>query len=200
MRKFGTYIFLLFLLSLLAVDAVCQSNSAQPTIITRARIIDGDTLPHVRLPEVRSYARRKFKTKKAAQRYTKLVYNVKRTLPYARIAAVRIRQIEDSLAMLSTEKERKAYIKAAEKQLFDEFEAPLRKLTISQGKILIKLIDRETGDTSYELIKALKGRFSAFMWQSVARIFGSNLKATYDAEGTDREIEVIVQMIDDGQL
>lgn len=200
MRKFGTYFFLFFLLPLLAVDAVCQSNTAQPTIITRARIIDGDTLPHVRLPEIRSYARRKFKTKKAAQRYTKLVYNVKRTLPYARIAAVRIRQIEDSLAMLSTEKERKAYIKAAEKQLFDEFEAPLRKLTISQGKILIKLIDRETGDTSYELIKALKGRFSAFMWQSVARIFGSNLKATYDAEGIDREIEVIVQMIDDGQL
>lgn len=200
MRKFGAYIILLFLLSLFAVDAMSQSNTAQPTIITRARIIDGDTLPHVRLPEVRSYARRKFKSKKAAQRYTKLVYNVKRTLPYARIAAVRIRQIEDSLALLTTDKERKAYIKAAEKQLFDEFEAPLRKLTISQGRILIKLIDRETGDTSYELIKALKGRFSAFMWQSVARIFGSNLKATYDAEGTDREIEVIVQMIDDGQL
>lgn len=200
MRRLGTYFLLLLTLTVFVVDAQCQEVATQPTIITRARIIDGDTIPHVRLPEVRSYARRRFKTKKAAQRYTKLVINVKKTLPYARIASVRLRQIEDSLAKLPTEKARKEYIKISEKQLFDEFEGPLRKLTISQGRILIKLIDRETGDTSYELIKALKGRFSAFMWQSVARLFGSNLKATYDADGTDREIEVIVQMIDDGQL
>jgi pyruvate dehydrogenase complex dehydrogenase (E1) component len=76
----------------------------------------------------------------------------------------------------------------------------LRKLTFSQGRLLIKLIDRETGDTSYKLIKELKGGFSAFMWQSVARIFGSNLKSEYEMEGDDAMIERIIIMIDNGML
>ena len=93
---------------------------------------------------------------------------------------------------------RDKYIKESEKKLFDEFEKPLKHLTITQGRILIKLIDRETGNTSYQLIKTLKGNFSAFLWQGIARLFGSSLKSEYDAEGDDKAIEAIVNAIDAG--
>lgn len=175
-------------------------QSGEPTIIRRGRIIDGDTIPHVRLPEVRVRARWKFKSKRAFKQYTRLIYNVKKVLPYARIARERLALIQDSLAKIEDSKLRKKYIKESEDKLFKEFEKPLRKLTISQGRILIKLIDRETGDTSYELIKLLKGRFSAFLWQGVARLFGSSLKSEYDALGNDKAIEYIIEMIDDGVI
>ncbi len=173
------------------------TEAGASVVITRGVVIDGDTLPHVRLDEVRSYARRKWKNKRAQVRYTRLVYNVRKVLPIARIANERLTIIQDSASKLDS-KQRKKYLDEVEKQLFDEFEQPLRHLTMTQGRILIKLIDRETGDTSYELIKVLKGRFSAFLWQGVARLFGSNLKSNYDAEDSDREIENIINAIDDG--
>ncbi|MBP5366541.1 MAG: DUF4294 domain-containing protein [Bacteroidales bacterium] len=176
------------------------AQAGEPTIVRRGRIIDGDTIPHVRLPEVRVRARWKFKSKRAFKQYTRLIYNVKKVLPYARIARERLALIQDSLAKIEDSKLRKKYIKESEDKLFKEFEKPLRKLTISQGRILIKLIDRETGDTSYELIKLLKGRFSAFLWQGVARLFGSSLKSEYDALGNDKAIEYIIEMIDDGVI
>lgn len=140
----------------------------------------------------------KFRTKRAKQRYDRLVRNVRKTLPYARIAALKINEIEDSLQKLPTQKLRDKFIKESEKKLFNEFEKPLKHLSISQGRILIKLIDRETGNTSYQLIKTLKGNFSAFLWQGVARLFGSSLKSEYDAEGEDKNIEIIVNAIDSG--
>ena len=197
MRK----IFLVILFSLVAIFDLTAQNaqtSSGATIITRARIVDGDTLPYVRLNEVRIYGNMPRRTKRQIARYNKLVYNVKKTLPYARIAAARINEINDSLEHIPNAKQRKKFIEEQEKKLFAEFEKPLRKLTISQGRVLIKLIDRETGDTSYELIRTLRGRFSAFLWQGVARLFGSNLKSEFDADGDDREIERIVWMIDDG--
>ena len=86
------------------------------------------------------------------------------------------------------------------KKLQSEFEGELKKLTIKQGIILVKLIDRETGNTSYELVKQLRGSFSAFLWQSLARLFGSNLKLEYDPYGEDKLIEEIVVMIEQGVI
>lgn len=177
-----------------------QTTENKPLIIHRAYIVDGDTVPHIKLAEIRVYARRKHRSRRAQLIYNRLVFNVKKVLPYARIAKVRILAIEDSLQHIEDPKLRKAFIKEQEDKLFAEFEQPLKKLSITQGRILIKLIDRETGDTSYELIKLLKGRFSAFIWQGVARLFGSSLKSEYDAEGKDKDIEQIVMMIDDGIL
>lgn len=196
------YILVSFVLLLGALtDVSAQLAVPMPQqILSRARVIDGDTVPYATIPEVRIYARRRFKSKREQTRYSRMVWNVKRVLPYARIAAERLTAIEDSLQKITDERQRKAFIKSSEEALFAEFEKPLRKLTITQGKILIKLIDRETGDTSFQLIRTLKGRFSAFMWQSVARIFGSNLKMEYDPEGKDKQIETIVLMIDDGKL
>ena len=185
-------------IALLEVAAQTSTTTISATLITRGRVVDGDTLPHINLKEIRCYGKMRHRTKRQLARYNKLVRNVKKTLPYARIAAVRINAINDSLAHISDPKARKKYLDQEEKKLFAEFEQPLRKLTISQGRVLIKLIDRETGDTSYELIRTLRGRFSAFLWQGVARIFGSNLKAEYEAKGEDKDIERIVWMIDDG--
>lgn len=192
--------YIVLLLAILCVSEGYAQMPMQPRVITQAKIIEGDTVPYIRLPEVRVYSRRPRKTKRQIARYNRLVYNVKKVLPFARIAAKKINEIEDSLARIDDEKLKKRYLKEAEDALFAEFEQPLRKLTITQGRILIKLIDRETGDTTFELIKHLKGRFSAFLWQSVARIFGSSLKSEYDPEKDDRQIEVIVLLIDDGLL
>ena len=93
---------------------------------------------------------------------------------------------------------KRKYIKKMEKELFSDFEGDLKKLTITQGRLLIKLIDRETGDTTYEWVKELKGSLPAFFWQAIARIFGSNLKSEFDAPGKDRLIDEIILMIDAG--
>lgn len=190
---------------IIIVSACCaaQSQTVAPaggTAIARGVIVDGDTIPHVRLREIKIMPRRRFRSKRAAQRYSRLVRNIKTVLPYARIAGRKIAEIEDNLALMSDEKQKKEYLKKAEKELFQEFEKPLRRLTVSQGRLLIKLIDRETGSTSYAIIRQLKGRFSAFLWQSVARIFGSNLKSEFDGEGEDRMIEYIINQIDNGEL
>ena len=100
----------------------------------------------------------------------------------------------------NNDKERKKIIKQAEKEINEEYGNDLRDLTFSQGKILIKLVYRETGSSSYELVAELRGKFRAFFWQAFARLWGFNLKNEYDPEGEDKEIEFIVQMIEAGQI
>lgn len=141
-----------------------------------------------------------FKNKKEAEKYWKLVRNVKKVYPYAKLANYRLKQLNESLAKIPTERHRKAYVKTVETQMKAEFKEELMKMTISQGRILIKLIDRETGNTSYQLVKDLRGSFSAFFWQGIARIFGNNLKDKYDATGDDKMIEDIINRIDRGQI
>ncbi len=165
-----------------------------------SRVLSGDTIPHVLLAEVKVVPHWKFKNKREHRTYNRMVHNIKVALPYARLASLKLQEIDDGLSRIKGEKERKQYLKDAEKQLFKEFELPLRKLTFSQGRMLIKLIDRETGSTSYELIKEFKGGLSAFFWQSVARIFGSNLKEEYHSDREDRMIEHIIILIDNGML
>jgi hypothetical protein len=177
-----------------------QPNAPERPHLVMGKVVDGDTIPHVYLPDVPVFGVWKNKNDRQYARYSRLVNNVKKALPYARLASQKLKEINEHMASLKTEKEREAYLKIAEKQLFKEFETPLKKLTYTQGRILIKLIDRETGDTSYDLIKDYKGGFSAFFWQSVAKVFGSNLKSEYDPKGDDKSIEHIVNLIDSGLL
>lgn len=178
--------------------AVSQELADSINLILEHRIVENDTIPHVNLDEVPVIPTYKFKSRRQKRRYGKLVRNVKIVLPYARSAAQKINEINAQLATIENEKERKQFLNDAEKELFDEFEKPLRKLTFSQGRLLIKLINRETGDTTYELIKEYKGGVSAFFWQGVARLFGSNLKSEYDVDGDDLMIEHIITLIDNG--
>lgn len=194
---------IVFLMCLLLAAMGCwgqQPNTPERPHLVMGKVVDGDTIPHVYLPDVSIFAAWKNKNNRQYARYSRLVNNVKKALPYARIASQKLLEINNHMASLKTEKEREAFLKIAEKQLFKEFEAPLKKLTYTQGRILIKLIDRETGDTSYDLIKDYKGGFSAFFWQSVATVFGSNLKSEYDPKGDDKSIEHIVSLIDSGLL
>jgi hypothetical protein len=180
-------------------DSLMKTSKKIPI---KAIVVDGDTIPQMLLNEVTVMEPWRFKNKREKAQYSRLVRNIKITLPYARMAAAKLQVINDNLAKLPTDKKRREYLKKAEKELFDEFEAPLRKLTFSQGKLLIKLIDRETGDTSYNLIREYKGGVSALFWQGIARIFGANLKDQYIPSDRveDRMIEHIIALIDIGVL
>lgn len=189
-------ILLIIIFVLAASGLLAQGNQ----YVVRTSVFEGDTIPLIRLREIVIFPPKVFKNKHEALRYRKLVRKIKKVLPYARIANKKLVEIEAALAQMTNERERKKYIDQKDKELKEEFEGELSKLTVSEGLLLIKLIDRETGDTSFELIKELKGSFTAFMWQSVARLFGSNLKTEYDPEGQDKLIEEIVLRIDNAQL
>ena len=190
-----------FSVSGLVAQNVKKANMAgQEVYMLESKVEGTDTIPHIMLSEVKIVPEWRFRSKRERRVYNRLVKNIKVTLPYARVAARKLEVINAELAHIEGDKARKEYLKEAEKRLFNEFEQPLRKLTFSQGRMLIKLIDRETGETSYNLIKEYRGGFSAFFWQSVARLFGSNLKEEYDAEREDRMIEHIIILIDNGML
>ena len=191
---------LLPMFSLSGQNVKKEEMAGEEVYMLETEVIQGDTLPHVILREVKIVPPWQFKSKRESRKYKRLVKNIKVALPYARLAARKLQHINARLARIEDEKEREAYLKKAEKQLFAEFEQPLRKLTFSQGRLLIKLIDRETGETSYDLIKEYKGGFSAFFWQSVARLFGSNLKKEFDAERRDKMIEHIIILVDNGMI
>lgn len=183
-----------------AQNVLTEEMAGKEVHLLESNVVQGDTIPHIVLREVKVVPDWKFRNKRERRTYNRFVRNIKIALPYARTAAHKLNSINAELAQIELENERKEFLKEAEKELFNEFEKPLRKLTFSQGRMLIKLIDRETGDTSYNLIKEYKGGFSAFFWQSVARLFGSNLKDEYDGEREDRMIEHIIIMIDNGML
>ena len=168
--------------------------------VVEAKVVDGDTMPHIKLRQVIIFPKRKFKNAKEMLRYRRMVRNVRKVLPYAKYAAIKLKEINDHMETIEDEKKRKSYMDEEEKRLKMEFEEELKRLTVTQGKILIKLIDRETGNTTYTLVKDLKGSFSAFLYQSIARLFGTNLKREYDPTGDDKMLEEIVILIENGQL
>ncbi len=159
----------------------------------------GDTIIKVNVREVIIFPK-KFGSAREVADYQKLVRNVKKVYPYAKLASVTLKQMNDTLMSLKTDRQRKKFISQVDDRLQDKFGPELKKLSTTQGRILLKLIDRETGNTSYSLVKELKGSFSAFFWQGLARLFGHNLKARYDPKGEDKLIEQILVQIENGQL
>ena len=190
-------IFIALILFLITLVSEAQNEDK---LVLYARIIDGDTVPVIPLKQVTIVSMKIVKNKRQARRYTKLVRNVKKVYPYAKLAGIKLREYEKLLLAAETDKERKQLMKQAEEELKEEYEDDLRKLTFSQGRILIKLVDRETGNSSYELVQELRGKFVAFFWQTFARIFGYDLKARYDPEGEDKDIENIVRLIESGKI
>ena len=173
--------------------------------LKRAQIVPGvihspDTILIVRHNPIVIMPPFVFTSVRQRAKYDKLVYNVKKVWPYAKIIKRVYAQLTDSLSKIENEEDQKAYIKSQEKLLRAQFEDQLVKLSITQGRILIKLVDRETGSTTYEVLKELKGSFSAFLFQGIARLFGSNLKSEYDALEEDKMIEDIIVRIENGQL
>lgn len=143
--------------------------------------------------------KRRVSDREAYTEFSRLRYNVMKLLPYANEAARRMNIIENELAKITDKKERKRYIDKEEKRLFGDFQEDVEELSINQGKILIKLIHRQTKYRAFDIIKEMKGGASAFIWQGVARIFGTNLKSQYDPE-QDASIEAIIESLGDAKF
>lgn len=165
------------------------------TLKTYAVIYDGDTIEAKTLSVVDFYA--KYNSSNAGNRakWTRLRNAIIVTFPYASRSGLIINDMNDKLAVLNGSDERKAYIKTRERELKKEFSDPLSNLSIYQGRVLMKLINRETGNNCYDIIKEYKGGLTARFYQTVAFFFSSNLKQPYDSAGEDREMEIILREV-----
>jgi len=181
---------------LVLTAALCTKAGAQGYVV-QYEIENGDTLYVIRTNPITIYPLPKPNTKEWKE-YRKLVYNFKKAYPFALAAKERMDTIDATLSKVKKSKERDKLVAQYEKELFRDFEKPIRNLTFSQGKLLLKLVDREVGQTSYYVIKDLKGSFKAFFWQGIARFFGADLKKPYDKYGEDREVEKLVKMYQEG--
>lgn len=192
---------ILLLLVLLPTLLSAQGQMAQERKIRFGFVLDGDTVPYYHLKEVRIIESGSLLTETEIRKNQKLIRNVKKMLPYAKIGKQRLDQLERQVADMP-KKQRKDAIKAAEKTLLADYSDELKDCTISQGKVLLKLIDRETGRTSYVLVNELRGKLRAGVYQTFARLFGYNLKASYDPKNNkeDNLIERIVLSVERGKL
>jgi hypothetical protein len=161
------------------------------TIKTYLTIDSGKLLPWIVLEDVKIVDVRIFKSQADRDNFNRLRYNVLKVLPYARFAGQRYRKLQRDLAVTADKHAQKILIDSCETQIKNLFNKEIKNLTISQGEVLIKLIDRETGNTSYQMVKDMKGGFKAFVYQSVARVFGHDLKETYDPD-EQKDIEAIL--------
>ena len=163
-----------------------------------ALVSEGDTVPMVSLGMVSVKRKRVFKSKRERRKYLRLERHVRKVYPFAKLANEKLVRYEKTLKGLS-DKRRKKFMRVAEKEIRKEFSNDLKALTFNQGRILLKLIDRETGNVSYDLVKDLRGGFTAWLFQGVARVFDFNLKSEYDPENDDRLIEEILVKIEQEQ-
>ena len=165
------------------------------TIMTGAILYEGDTIPFRALADIYIWGGTPAQYARMMEKWNRLRNAVYVTYPYAVAAGRIINDINAHLAYITDEGERKRYIKSREKELKQQFGNKLEQLSVYQGKILMKLINRQTGNNCYDIIKEYKGGITARVWQTVAFFFGSNLKQPYDAPGDDKAIESIVQEI-----
>ena len=163
-------------------------------------VYKGDTIPCVDLPPVYIFKPLIFKTDKERMEYYRLVRNVKKVYPISREINRTIIETYEYLQTLPNEKARQKHIKRVEKGLKDQYTPQMKKLSFSQGKLLIKLVDRQSSQTSFELVKAFMGPFKAGFYQTFASLFGASLKKEYDPEGEDKLTERVVLLVESGQI
>lgn len=189
-----------------AMLAVCTSatlysqNYKQKRVVLPVEPYKGDTIPVIHLRDVYIYNRPNFKNRRQERYYWRTVRDVKKTLPIAREVRGIIIETYEYLITLPDEENREAHLAAVEKGLMAQYTPQMKKLTFSQGKMLIKLIDRECEQTGYELIRTFMGNFKAGFYQAFAALFGASLKRGYDPDGEDAEIEEIIFWVEQGAL
>ncbi len=159
-----------------------------------------DTLPLVEFNELFIYPEKEFKNAKQQQKYTALIRNVKATLPIAKEVNTIIIETYEYLQTLPSDKARREHMKYVEKSIMKEYSPRMKKLSLTQGKLLIKLVDRECSSTSYQLVQAFLGPVRAGFYQAFAWTFGASLKKEYDAEGVDADTERVVRQVEAGQI
>ena len=202
-----------FILSILAIviraltygqenitSARYKNEEGKLVYLTAMTVYQGDTIPYIKLPTVYIFKPLKFKNKREYIKYARLVRDVKRVYPISKEIKDIVIETYEYLQTLPTEKEKQKHIKAVEKGLKEQYTPRLKKLTFSQGKLLIKLVDRQCNQTSFQLVKAFMGPFKAGFYQTFAAMFGASLKKEYDAEGDDKMIERIILLVENGQI
>ena len=175
-----------------------------PTFVPRVKVgkalEGGDSIKYVEMNNVYVYAPLEFKNEKQRKTYDRLVYNVKKVLPIAKEVNRAIIETYEYLETLPDDKTRREHMKFVEKSVKAEYTPRMKKLSLTQGKLLIKLIYRETNSSSYELVKVFFGTTRAVFYQSFAWMFGASLKKVYDPEGDDKLTERVVRLVEAGQL
>lgn len=214
MRKILTII-LTTLLTIAALPAAAQIESdvkpedrevdmESPTFVPMVKVgrvmHAGDSIQYVELNNVYVYPPQVFKSEKARRRYTRLVYNVKKVLPIAKEVNAIIIETYEFLQTLPNKKAKDEHMQRVERSIRKEYTPRMKKLTYSQGKLLIKLVYRECNSSSYQLIQAFLGPIRAGFYQAFAALFGASLTKKYDAEGVDKYTERIVRQVEAGQL
>ena len=193
-------LFLVLFLTTWSTSFAQQASSPKygpnDTLLVPIYVVNGDTIPARTLSMVWVSATMPRAMRKRMEEWTRLRNAVYVTYPYAKKAGFIFNEMNVRIAKMTSESERKSYIKSREKDLKKEFADPLEKLSVYQGKILMKLINRQTGNNCYDIIKEYRGGFTARFWQTVAFFFGSSLKQPYDAIGDDKQIELFVQEVE----
>jgi len=195
MKRLNGFIFIIFCL---IFSNIVQGNKQVCFSVDNLNDIEQDTLIYRELEKIDIYPRKGFKMN--SREYTRLVAKIKKVYPFAKEAAIELNRYNEMYEKITSPRKRKQYVRKIEKELFSKHENDIRHITVSEGRYLLLLIDRETGDCSYELIKEIKGSFSAFFWQGIAKIFHNDLREEYDPVYKHFVIEQIVQNIEQGKL
>jgi len=195
---------LVIALAIGGTTAFCQSGKDvqdNPKRIVCEAVIDGgDTIPLFNLKAYNVIGFKGNLSSREIRRKTRLMNNVIKVYPYARLAAVKLREYDSLLVSIPDDDQRKKTMKQVEKAFVKQYTPIVEDLSFNQGIVLLKLIDRETGKTTYRIVDELRGKITAFFYQSIARLWHYNLKDQYDPNGNDREIESIVRMIETGKI
>ncbi len=192
---------IIMLLSLIGLGCECAQaqQSRYYQRITRFVTDAGDTATLIILRPIYCFPKRTFKSQKEKEYYWRNVRDVKKVLPYAKLVHNALIETYEYIQTLP-EEEREKHLKRMEKELFEEYKPVLKDFTYNQAKLLIRLIDRECNQSSYQLIKAFLGGFRASFWQTFGAMFGVSLRKEWEPEGKDRMLEEIVVLVENGQL
>lgn len=204
LHRMKKYIFIIYSLFLFCI-LYSQESKAQYGFGAYSRSYhliqgNGDTIWVIDMKPIYCFPPMKFKNKKEEEYYWRTVRDVKKTLPYAKLVHAALIETYEYIQTLPTQKEREAHLKKMEKDLFKQYKPVLKQMSYRQGKLLIKLIDRECNQSSYDLIKAFLGGFRAGFWQTFGAVFGVSLKSEWEPENKDAMLERICILVESGQL
>ena len=199
-RRLNIVVMTLFAIVCCSLRLQAQEKQSINGYLVPMCIYNGDTIPCVQLRTVYIFRPLKFKNEKERQEYYRLVRNVKKVYPISKEINQAIIETYEYLQTLPNEKARQKHIKRVEKGLKEQYTPRMKKLSFAQGKLLIKLVDRQSNQTSFELVKAFMGPFKAGFYQTFAALFGASLKKEYDPEGEDKLTERVVLLVENGQI